>query len=82
MRERGAAEHPERYEQQTRHDGRADEPAVCSSKQFLHPATSRVTVLGFWLPARYGHSLSRRLEPKPHCSREMQAQSKGFVNSL
>src|SRR5262245_13171442 len=46
VRERGAAEHAERYEQQTRHDGRADEPAVCSSKQFLHPATSRVTDLG------------------------------------
>src|SRR5215510_5408570 len=46
VRERRAAEHPERYEQQTRHDGGADEPAICSTKQSLHPATSRVTVLG------------------------------------
>src|SRR6478672_7233350 len=46
VRERGTAEYPERHEQQTRHDRGADEPTVCSSKQSLHPATSRVAVLG------------------------------------
>jgi hypothetical protein len=56
VRERRAAEDPERHEQQARYDEGADEPAVCTSKQSFHPATSRVT-FSVLLPAHYDHAL-------------------------